>query len=41
MIIGAQLYMVRDFAKDLDCFSETLKILLKPGFMFLRKSPRV
>ena len=32
MIFGAQLYTVRDFAKDLDGFAETLKRVADIGY---------
>ena len=38
MVIGAQLYTVRDFAKDLDGFSETLKKVADIGYKTVQVS---
>ena len=38
MIIGAQLYTVRDFAKDLDGFAETLKRVADIGYKTVQVS---
>ena len=38
MVLGAQLYTVRDFAKDLDSFSETLKKVADIGYKTVQVS---